>query len=409
MSNETLSALAALMYRIPCLLALLLIAACTKTKTAEEPPPPVLQESAPLQEHDEQESAPDPFRAAAERIVAGMTERELAGQVLMTGVDGNTALSAQMKRLLHEYPVGALILFGYNIAPDAQSITGFLADCQNSAAGMPLFIAVDHEGGLVQRFGDTIERIPAPAEFWRLAEEQGVAKTLQELEETVYRSAQAIRCLGITLNLAPVAEIVNAENSRFLETRSFGPDPLFTQQAVSTFVRSMKRAGVACAVKHFPGNSGSDPHKARSVLQQTKEELSEMVSAFTVLIRTEKPAAIMLSHIVVSAVDPLHNASLSPQVVQWLRDELGFSGIILADDFSMAAVAETGIGFEEALIAGLNAGVDMMMTWPSLLAQSHTAIMNALKDGTLQRSRLEEAVFRIVREKATLGLLGNAF
>ncbi|MDR2793137.1 MAG: hypothetical protein LBB61_05665, partial [Treponema sp.] len=298
------------------LLLVFLVAACTKT-AKEEPIQTALKESAQLPEQDEQEAEAeplDPLKAAAERIVAGMNDRELSGQVLMTGVDGNTALSEPMKRLLHEYPVGALMLFGYNIAPDAQSIRDFLSDCRDTASGVQLFIAVDHEGGLVQRFGDTVTRIPAAADFWQLAREQGAETALQELEETAYRSAQEIQALGINLNLAPVAEILNDENGRFLETRSFGPDPLFTQKAVVAFVRGMKRASVACVVKHFPGNSDSDPHKARSVLKQTKEELTELISPFSVLIQQEKPAAIMLSHIVASAVDPVHNASLSPAV-----------------------------------------------------------------------------------------------
>jgi beta-N-acetylhexosaminidase len=210
------------------------------------------------------------------------------------------------------------------------------------------------------------------------------------------------------MNFAPVAEMLTSDNAAFLGARSFGPDPAFVELASAAFVRGMDRAGVACVVKHFPGNADADPHLARPVIAADRRGLDVMVGPFAGLIRDANPAAVMVSHVVVEARDPARNASLSPAVVNgWLRGELGFEGIAVADDFSMGAVASSGIGAEEAAIDSLNAGIDMVMAWPKNLAAMHGAILSALKTGRLSRSRLEEAVRRILIQKIRYGLIAE--
>jgi beta-N-acetylhexosaminidase len=113
----------------------------------------------------------------------------------------------------------------------------------------------------------------------------------------------------------------------------------------------------------------------------------------------------MISHVLVPAWDPQRIGSFSPVLInQWLRGDLGFRGIVLADDFSMAAAASLA-GPEEAAVLSLAAGADMVMAWPSGLRKLHRAILAALEQGTLTRSRLEEAAARIITEKIRLGLL----
>jgi beta-N-acetylhexosaminidase len=168
----------------------------------------------------------------------------------------------------------------------------------------------------------------------------------------------------------------------------------------------MAAAGVACVVKHFPGNSGADPHRAASALTETKERLGEKVRPFAGVIAKERPAGIMVSHVIVNAWDPGVNASRSRAVVSgWLRGNLGFSGIVLGDDFSMGAVSTTGLGEEGAVIEALNAGVDMVMAWPLSLGRTHRAILRALGEGRISRERLEEAAARIIYEKIRCGLM----
>jgi beta-N-acetylhexosaminidase len=111
----------------------------------------------------------------------------------------------------------------------------------------------------------------------------------------------------------------------------------------------------------------------------------------------------MVSHALVPAIDPQRNASLSPAIITtWLREELRFQGIILADDFSMGAV--TLYSPAAAAVEALNAGVDMIMVWPNNISQVHASILEAVRQGRLSRGRLREAAGRIIAGKIRYGI-----
>jgi beta-glucosidase-like glycosyl hydrolase len=131
-----------------------------------------------------------------------------------------------------------------------------------------------------------------------------------------------------------------------------------------------------------------------------------MIQPFAALMGHTPPPALMVSHVVVPAWDEERNASLSPRIIQdRLRGALGFTGIIMGDDFSMQAVASSGLSAEDAVVAALNAGVDMVMTWPRNLWSVHRAILTALHEGHLPRERLRQAVERILTQKFRYGLI----
>jgi beta-N-acetylhexosaminidase len=359
-----------------------------------------------------QEARFEAYREQAARIAASLDDRLLAAQVLITGIDGKTPpLSGAMETLLRTSPPGGIMLFKYNLDTEQETVRAFLAACAAyiaDAGGIRPFIAVDHEGGEVHRFGPGVERLPAPVWFWETAQTQGRDYALAAVEASARRSGTEIRDLGITMNFAPVAEVLDAANRPFLETRSYGPDPDFTEAAARAFIRGMDAAGIACVVKHFPGNTGTDPHTARAVLTADAETLNRMTKPFALLIRDMRPSAIMVSHIVAPAWDGERNASLSPRIIQdWLRRDLGFTGVVMGDDFSMDAVAASGLRPEDAAVEALNAGLDMVMTWPRNLSGVHRAILKSLQEGRLPRERLREAAERILVEKIRYGLLAE--
>jgi beta-N-acetylhexosaminidase len=365
------------------------------------------------------ETADDPavlfgeYRVRAARIAGLMDNRALAAQTLLSGVDGKGALSPAMETLLESVPVGGIVLFKYNLDTGKDEIRGFLRECSELIGGgvpggipIPPFVAVDHEGGSVHRFGPGVERLPPAASFWDMAQKEGRGYALKSIEAGAYRSGAELRDLGITMNLAPVAEALNGENRLFLGDRSYGPDADFVAAAAGAFVRGMERAGVFCAPKHFPGNSGADPHRERALLEGGRETLDAGVRPFAALIRETNPSALMVSHAVVPAWDAERSASLSPSVIgQWLRGDLAFTGIILADDFSMGAVAGSGKSPGEAAVEAINAGVDMVMTWPMNLAQIHGALVSAAEDGRIPRERLLDAAEQVLFEKIRRGLI----
>jgi beta-N-acetylhexosaminidase len=368
--------------------------------------------------------------AQARRLARSLDDRTLAAQVLLTGIDGNGVLGNAMASLLQRAPAGGVMLFRYNLSGAKEGIPPFLKAVSNriaasttastaaptttaapsttaAALGIPPLVAVDHEGGLVHRFGAGVGRLPTPLSYWDAAQAQGWEAALEGLEQAARTSGEELRSLGITWNLAPVAEVLTAENRPFLDDRSYGPDGEFVERAAAAFIRGMEGAGIGCVVKHFPGNTGADPHRGEAVLDVSREILDRMAEPMAALIRSPAaPGALMVSHVRALARDRERIASLSPAVIQdWLRGELGFEGIILADDFSMGAAAFSALSAEEAAVAALNAGADMVMTWPMNLTTVHAAILGALRDGRLPRERLVEAAERIIREKIRLGLI----
>ncbi|MDR0555019.1 MAG: glycoside hydrolase family 3 protein [Treponema sp.] len=346
------------------------------------------------------------FREAG-RIVQSLDDRLLAAQVIMTGIDRNV-LDSATENLLHAVPAGAIMLFRYNLAASAEQVSLFLqgvsALTTAGTGGIAPFIAVDHEGGSVYRFsGGVVSRLPAPGSYGEAAKTRDAEAVLREVEADAKRSGEELRAIGVSVNLAPVAEVLTEENRAFLDDRSYGPNARFTTTAAAAFVRGMEAAGVACAIKHFPGHAGGDPHKRTVIMNGDRESLARLVEPFAELIR-RRPAMVMVSHALVPAWDKERNASLSPAVIgQWLREELGYEGIVLADDFSMAALA--GRNPETSVVEALNAGADMVMAWPLNLRKIHQAIFSALNEGRLDRSRLEDAAKRIIAEKLRRGLV----
>ncbi|MDR2052809.1 MAG: glycoside hydrolase family 3 protein, partial [Treponema sp.] len=182
------------------------------------------------------------LREKAAQLAKRLDDRVLAAQVLLTGIDGKGSLDNGMRALLRRIPAGGIMLFRYNLSIKKTGIAPFLkavSDTVSAGGGVVPFMAVDHEGGYVHRFGDGVARLPAPLAYWEKARtgEEGRAggNTRQEvlagLEEDAFRSGEEIRGLGITLNLAPVAEVLTDGNRAFLDDRSYGPDAAFVEAA----------------------------------------------------------------------------------------------------------------------------------------------------------------------------------
>jgi beta-N-acetylhexosaminidase len=356
-------------------------------------------------------------REQAARIAASLDDRLLAAQVIMTGIEGKGALSGAMRELLAKIPAGSVMLFSYNIDTAAgvrslleetsSLVKAFSGNAAGATEGIAPFIAVDHEGGSVNRFraamGGGALSLPAAASFWVMAQREGRGAALEAVGTAARRSGRELRELGITMNLAPVAEVLSEENGRFLSDRSYGPDPGFVEQAAAAFIAGMEAEGICCTLKHFPGNNGADPHLGAVLLTGDRDALRSGVGPFAALIRRSAPPAMMVSHAVVPAWDGERNASLSPAVIQdWIRGELGFRGILAADDFSMVSAA--GMGPQEAAVEALRVGIDMVMAWPPDLDRTYGAILSALNEGRLPRERVREAAARILAEKIRYGV-----
>ena len=385
------------------------------------------------------------LRQEASRIAAAMDDRQLATQVLVTGIDGRGQLTPGMRNMLEEYPVGGIMLFGYNLNIDNDAIQALTAVCTavvnessvvelhtgNEANGAKIivtispFVAVDHEGGSVNRFRPGVADLPHAISYWELAQNEGREAAIDKIYSDSLTSGMIINSLGVNLNFAPVVEHLNDDNREFLSTRSYGSDPGFTAEAAAAFIAGMAEAGILCVVKHFPGNAGIDPHYHPSVLSGGIDAMAELAAPFDTLIRRETiedtggkfsngfARAIIVSHSVVPAWDSENIASLSEKVMgTWLRRELRFKGLLVSDDFIMEAARRpvntnnrSLLAPETAAVLSLAAGSDMILVWPPALGRAGDAIQTALDNGSLSRERLQEAVERILFEKLRMGMI----
>jgi beta-N-acetylhexosaminidase len=381
--------------RFLCVLTIFLLLSCVeRTSTAVS-----------IANNEENGVIIDPFYVRAQEITGAMDDRLLVSQILISGIDGLQGLSGKMVELLTEIPSGGIMLFRYNLNADNDTIHALLAQTSSlikNGCGVPPFIAVDHEGGGVNRFRRGVAALPAASSYWDFFLEKGMEASLEKIETDSFKAGGEIIELGVNMNFAPVAEYLIDENRIFLKNRSYGPDPFFTSMAVCAFVNGMEQAGVLCVIKHFPASAGLDPHHSASVLNMKKESVDSLILPFYAVIKNGA-RAIMAAHTLVPLVDS-EIASLSSVIMKnWLRDELGFDGIIISDDFIMAAAGN--LSPEEAAVRSVCAGSDMILVWPANLKKTHQAFIAALEDGQLSRERLQDAVQRIIYEKLKMGLI----
>jgi beta-N-acetylhexosaminidase len=351
------------------------------------------------------------MRHEAARIAASLDDRQLAAQVIISGIDGKGSLTEDMKILLKECPAGGIMLFRYNLDTDNDVIQNLITETAaliESGSMAPPFVAVDHEGGSVSRFRPGIADLPPSASYWKIAQSEGRETAITQINTNAFNVGKVINALGVNLNFAPVAEYLNVNNRDFLNNRSYGPDSLFNAEAAAAFIAGMGQAGIICVAKHFPGSAGADPHLFPSVLNGDKTALAELTSPFAALALGSSARAFMVSHSAVPAWDSAHIASLSSPIMNdWLRHELGFSGIIICDDFSMNSAKNVArIWRPEILVVqSLAAGADMVLVWPPYLRRTHREILAGIDDSRLSHERLREAAERIIFEKLRIGLI----
>jgi beta-N-acetylhexosaminidase len=370
-----------------------------------ELPPPEDEVTTPGQ------TVEDTLGERAFAIAASLNDSELAGQVIMTAVDGKGRLYDASRNRLRAVKPGAVLLFKPNVDGPKSGIIALNAEIAAYASVpldsgedpvlLPPLIAVDHEGGLVHRFGSGVEHLPAPLSYRDIYLRDGKDAALQAIEEDAFRSGNEIAALGFTLNLAPVVEILDDTNKQFLSSRAYGFERDFVVDAAAAFIEGMRRTGVLCVIKHFPGNSNLDPHENLPVLSLSIKVLEDYSAPFAEVIEKAEPSGLMVSHVIVKEWDAERNASLSPTVIQnQIRERLGFSRIIFTDDLAMGAVAS--VKTEDAAVSAIAAGADMIIAWPSTLLDIHAALLAALKTGSLPRPRLIEAAAHVITEKLRL-------
>ncbi|MBT8217409.1 MAG: hypothetical protein KJO17_11210 [Acidimicrobiia bacterium] len=310
----------------------------------------------------------------------GGTVTEDARAVVMAGLPGLTLDVASEAFLADGGRV--MILFAKNLSSREQvsDLTASMA----CAAGAPILVAVDQEPGRVDRLAKI--GIPSPA-----------VDSPTFVEDTL-AMGKAMFDLGINLDLAPVLDVARGDNP-VLVGRNFGPDPDVVASRGLDFQLTLGSLGIMTTAKHFPGHGLStvDPH-----LQVTPID-----AGLATLLATDFPpfqaaidngiGAIMVGHPIYAALDPDNPASLSPAVLEMLRDDFGFDGVAMTDAFSMAGVRAGG-SVGDLTVQALIAGEDLLIVDnPAEVGPVVSAIEAAVAAGTLDRTRLAQAAGRVRR------------
>lgn len=269
---------------------------------------------------------------------------------------------------------------------------------------IPLIIGVDEEGGTVVRVSSNPslapEKYPSPQDIYKTG-------GMEALTANTAEKSQLLKELGITMNLAPVADVPQNEND-FMYSRSMGLDAEETAECIKNIVLTMRTNGVFSCLKHFPGYGGtadthtsgaSDTRKAEAFRQITENDDGTKSGGDFIPFQAGIAAgadSVLVSHNTVSAFDSENPASLSPAIHKILRGELGFDGVIMTDDIAMGAVADLDNVYTRAVLAGN----DLLITTD--YETGYNQILNAVKSGEIPEEVIDAAVERILRLKGLI-------
>lgn len=322
------------------------------------------------------------------------------GELFVIGFDGKV-IPESIKRLIHNYHIGGIILFTRNLG-SPEEVLALTASLQKEArdAGYerPLLICVDQENGTVRRLGEGTTIFPGGMTI-------GASDSEENAYQIGYASGKELRALGINWNLAPVVDVnVNPDNP-VIGVRSYGESPERVTRLAKSAVKGMQDAGVVTTLKHFPGHGDTkvDSHLALPVIPHSIERLEEIeLRPFRECLESD---VIMSAHIYFPALEPEADkpATLSKAVMTGLlREKLGYTGLITTDCMEMNAISET-IGTEKGVVAALQAGVDLAMVSHTLQRQvgALKEVKLAVESGELSKESILASAKRIRRIKDT--------
>lgn len=346
-----------------------------------------------------------------EETLASLTTQQKVGQLFMLSLAGTT-LTNDMRRLIYDYHIGGLALFGYNISTPT-TLAALTNDIQSLALSatpaIPLLLAIDQEGGKIQRLNlPPFSQFPNPMAL-------GAAND----PELTYRTGEAIAeemlACGLNMNLAPVLDVNTDPNNTVINVRSFGSIPELVAAHGKAFIEGTQSKGVIATGKHFPGHGSTseDSHYTLPVVNLGHDDLMKTVQPFEEGVKAEV-GAMMTAHIVYPALDGRTAATFStPILTDILHTQFGFQGVTMSDALTMEAINLSRDNpiyvFRDALIAGvdlLTYGARPDGTAPSAISQVEALeIMLALAESDLvDMERIDSAVRNILSLKARFNL-----
>lgn len=322
--------------------------------------------------------------------------RRQIGQLVVSGFSG-TEVPVELRALAREFELGGIILFARNIEAPTQ-VAELAYDLRRLKGELPPWVSVDQEGGRVQRLG-------APCTVWPPVSTLGRSGDARLAERFARALARELRAVGITLDYAPVLDVDTNPRNPVIGDRAISGDSQDVAALGSLIVRTLQCEGIAACGKHFPGHGDTsvDSHEDLPVVELDADRLREVeFEPFRSAI-TADVAALMVAHVTYPSLDEAAPATLSaPVVAGVLRQELGFSGLIVTDDMEMGAIAKH-YDVVDASVKAVTAGCDMLLLCGTDQVRQMEVIeglIYALEEGTLSERRVEDALKRQRHVKA---------
>lgn len=338
-------------------------------------------------------------------ILATMSLEEKVGQ-LFTLTNRGTVLSERTKRLVVERKVGGIFLDMDSLVDPEQVRT--LTDGLQQAAigtgrGIPLFISADYVAGAGCKLQGGAVHFPKNKAL-------GVSGDVNLAYESGRITAEESLAMGVNFNYSPVVDINNNPDNPVIGTHSFGEDPELVAELACSVIRGYQDHGLIATAKHFPGHGDTniDSHLALPVLSFQSERLESFELAPFREAISAGVEAVMVGHIAVPAWDSsLRPASLSKGITTgWLRNKLGFLGLIVTDGLSMKGVTAQ-YSLPDACILAIEAGADILLATGQTPEEEDAmveAVIKAVNTGRISMERIEESVIRILEAKQKYGL-----
>ena len=332
-----------------------------------------------------------------ERILSQMTVEEKIGQLLLFGFSG-TSLNADIQNLIETKYIGGVLLLGKNIQ-NMQQLKKLNNDLQ-SISQLPLFIAVDQEGGSVARIQESSKTNIS----------QRYLQGEKQICDISVQRAKMLKELGINMNLAPVAEYIT-NNSSFMYERTFSGSRQEVAQKVYSAVKGYVDSKMISTVKHFPGhdNQSKDTHSTIAQVNISPQQWDEYIYTFKYPIDKGIVDVIMVGHIKFPKIDD-KPATVSKVIIDGkLRKEIGYEGVVMTDDMQMSSIwkyAQYCNTAKEALLAGNDILLYSQYTpRATLLTDVYNCILNAITSGEIAEDVIDQKVLRILKLKIKYGLI----